>query len=135
MVAAAQSLQLFYGQFLPLGLSAPFIFLFLYGAYLLISTGILLVSLRTAGATISFSNDFPRGVFTIVMRDLIAVPLLVLIIISPLYGIIASFIIWLGLLRYFFQITWLQAFGAWIASGIIQILLIVLVIIPAFILL
>jgi len=127
--------QIFYSQFLPRGLEAPLLILLLYGAYLLISAGILLVALKTAGAKVNLVMDFPRGVFTIMIRDLIAIPLIAIVLAVPILGIIIAFIAWFGILRYFFQITWVQAFLTWILGSILQIILIVLLIIPLFFLL
>ncbi len=128
-LTTTDGLALFYSQIVPRGLETPFLLLLLYGIYLLVSAGILLFALRVAGGKIS-SQDFPKGVFTIVLRDLIAGPLIIFIILSPLFGILFSFIIWLGILKFMFHITWPQALLAWVASGVIQILLILLVIIP-----
>ncbi len=134
-LTTTDGLALFYSQIVPRGLETPFLLLLLYGIYLLVSAGILIFALRVAGSKISFSQDFPKGVFTIVLRDLIAGPLIIFIILSPLFGILFSFIIWLGILKFMFQITWPQALLAWVASGVIQILLILLVIIPVLFLL
>ena len=134
-LSTAQSLQMFYAQFLPRGLEVPFLILMLYGAYLLISSGILLVALKTAGAKVNYVMDLPRGVFTIMVRDFIAIPLIAVILVTPLLGIAIAFAIWLGILRYFFQITWPQAFMTWLVGSIVQLVLIVLLVIPAFLLL
>lgn len=134
-LSTAQSLHVFYAQFLPRGLEIPFLVLMLYGAYLLISSGILLVALKTAGAKINYIADLPRGIFTIMIRDLIAIPLIAVILVTPLIGIAIAFAVWLAILRYFFQITWPQAFMTWLVGGIVQLVLIVLLIIPAFLLL
>ena len=134
-IATAQALQFFYARFLPYGLETPFLLLFLYGVYLILAAVILFFALKISGVKVTYIADLPKGVFTIVLRDLLAVPLISLIMFSPVIGIIASFIIWFVMLKFLFQITWLQAFLTWMASGIIQIILIVLVIIPAFLLL
>ena|SRR3989344_2960292 len=134
-LSTIQGLALFYSQLVPRGLETPFLLLLLYGAYLLISAGILLFAVRAAGGKTSVTQDLPRGVFSIVLRDLIAGPLIIFVILSPLFGILFSFIIWLGILKFMFQLTWPQALLAWVASGVIQIILILLVIIPVLFLL
>ncbi len=126
------ALNLFYAQFLPRGFETPLLFLLLYVAYLLISAGILMIALRTAGASITYALDMPRAVFTIIVRDLIAIPLIAIILVAPIVGIIIAFVIWFGILRYFFQISWVQAFLAWLTGSIIQVILIALLIIPIF---
>jgi len=93
------------------------------------------VALKTAGAKVNLIMDLPRGVFTIIIRDLIAIPLIAIVLAAPILGIIIAFIAWFGILRYFFQITWVQAFLTWIVGSILQIILIVLLIIPLFFLL
>lgn len=134
-IPAGQAIAFFYAQLIPRGLEIPFILLLLYGVYLIAASGILLAALKTAGAKVNFIIDFPRAVLTIVIRDLIALPLIALILLSPIVGIVIAFAAWFVLLRFMFQITIVQAFLVWLASGIIQILLIILVLVPAFLLL
>ena len=134
-LSTAKSLTVFYAQFIPHGLEVPLLVLLLYGVYLLLSAGILMTALKTAGGSVSYLTDLPRGVFTILIRDLIALPLIAIILISPLIGILIAFLIWLGILRFMFQITWVQAFLTWLVGGIIQLVLVALVIVPLFLLL
>ena len=129
------NIEIFYAQFLPRGLEAGFIVLLLYGFYLFLSAGILLVALKTAGAKINYLADIPRGVFTIIVRDLIAIPLIAIVLVAPVLGIIIAFVVWFGILKFFFDITWVQALMTWVVGSIIQIILIALLIIPLFFLL
>ena len=130
-----EALMLFYSQFIPRGLELPFILLLLYGIYILIASGVLLLALKIAGAKINYQIDFPRSVITIVLRDFLTIPFLVLVLFAPIFGVIIAFIIWLGILKYMFQISWYQAFLVWLASGIIHLVLILLVIVPVILLL
>ncbi|HIJ98967.1 TPA: hypothetical protein H1005_03400 [archaeon] len=135
MAPPVEALQIFYAQFLPRGLEAPLLILILYGAYLFISAGILLVALKTVGAKVSLVIDLPRGVLTILIRDLIAIPLIAIILVTPIIGIIIAFAAWFGILKYFYDITWYQAVLTWIVGSIVQLVLIILIIIPLFLLL
>ncbi len=134
-IGTTEALSIFYSQFLPRGLELPLFILLLYGVYLLISAGILLTALKTAGGKVSYLMDLPRAVFTIILRDLITVPLIILALAIPIFGIIIAFVIWLAILKFIFQLSWLQAFLTWLVGGILQIILIVLVIIPLFLML
>ena len=129
-----EALMLFYAQFIPRGLELPFILLLLYGVYILVASGVLLAALKVAGAKINLGVDFPRSVITIVLRDFLTIPFLVLVLFVPILGVIIAFVAWLGILKYMFQISWYQAFLVWLASGIIHLILILLVIVQVILL-
>ncbi len=127
--------QFLYGQHIPRGLEVPLIILIIYIAYLLISAGILFYSLKIAGAQLDFAAGFPRAMLTVIIRDVLFFPLLALVFFLPILGAIIALIVWLGILKYMFNLKWSQAFIAWIIAIILPFIVVLLILIPVAIIL
>ncbi len=126
----AETLQFFYGQMVPTDFSGKVIFLVVYGVSLLVSALVLYYALRTLKGTKSFMQDFPKSLFTSFVRDLVIGPLLLVTYFFPILGIAAGFIVWLGLVKYMFQVSWVKALMAWIVAGLIYLVIIIFILLP-----
>ncbi len=128
-ILAGQALQFFYGQMVPRRMES-LVFVFIYGISLLVSSLVLYFALRSLGATKGFVQDFPKALFTSFIRDLIIGPIILLIYYHPIIGILAGFIVWLGLVKYIFQTTWVKALMSWIIAGLIYLVIMIFILLP-----
>lgn len=130
ILSATQSLKFFYGQMGPADFGGKVIFLLVYGVSLFISALVLYYALRSLKGAQSFMQDFPKALFTSFIRDLVIGPLLLITYYFPILGIAAGFIVWLGLVKYIFQIGWIKALMSWVAAGLIYLVIIVFILLP-----
>lgn len=126
----ALAAKLLYGQAIPSGYNVPLIILGIYIIYLVISGLILYFSVKLSGSQMTFMQGFPTAIFTTVIRDLIALPLIFIVFIFPFVGLIFAIVVWLGLIKFMFQIPWWRAIVAWIISIILPLVIAVFILIP-----
>ncbi|MFO7872108.1 MAG: hypothetical protein R6U26_00520 [Candidatus Undinarchaeales archaeon] len=126
----AETLQFFYGQMVPTDFSGQVIFLLVYGISLFVSALVLYFALKSLKGAKSFIQDFPKALFTSFVRDLVIGPLLLITYFFPILGIVAGFIVWLGLVKYMFQVSWVKALMSWVAAGLIYLVIIIFILLP-----
>lgn len=119
-----------YGTQIPRGFESSLITLSIYVLHLLISSIILYYSVKLAGGGLDFMTGFPRALFTILIRDLIALPLIFITFSIPFLGIIIAVIIWLGLIKFVFNLNWVKTVLAFLISLILPVVIILFILIP-----
>jgi len=119
-----------YGIEIPRKWELSIIALTIYAVHLAISGSVLYGSLKIGGGGFDFVSGFSRAIFTVFVRDLIALPLLVLMVGFPLFGMIVSLIAWLGLIKFVFQLSWARALLVFIITLILPFVILLLILIP-----
>jgi len=120
-----------YGIDFPRKWEISLVVLAVYVLHLALSGGVVYGSLRICGVSPDPITGFSKAVFTVFIRDLIALPLIGLIAVWPLFGIIVSFMAWFGLLKYLFGISWMRTIIVFLVSLILPFVILLLVLIPA----
>jgi hypothetical protein len=121
---------LLFGQTIPRGMEGPVILIGVYLLYLIISAVILYVSVKAVGYDKGFLAGLPAAIFTVFVRDLIIIPLIMLAFFLPLLGLVIGVVVWLGLIKYVFAIKWWQAVLGWLVSLLIPIVIALFILIP-----
>ena len=125
-----------YTSSIPLRTQNQLITLFIYAAHLAINGVIIFYALRIGGQRGAFINIFPRGVFVTLVRDLVMIPIIVLGSAFPVFGVLLGAIVWLGLIKYVFQLSWEHSAMVWLISIVLPIVIVLFIVIPiAFVLL
>ena len=126
----AMAYTFLYGMSFPSKWEISIIALAVYALHLAISGCIMFASLKVAGVSIDILTGFSKALFTIFARDLIALPLILLTAFFPIIGILISLILWLGIIKFVFQISWLHAALVFIISLILPFVILLFILIP-----
>jgi len=121
---------LYTGQ-LPLRVEDQLIALFIYALHLAINGGVMFYALKIGGGgSGSFMTDFPKAVFVTLARDLVMIPIIVIVSSYPIVGVLIGAVLWLGLIKYIFNLSWEQGAMVWLISIVLPIVIILFIVIP-----
>lgn len=128
--ALLMSSQFLYGMRVPRSWEASAVVLVIYAIHLAISALVLYYSVKITGGKSDFITAFPKALFTVFVRDLIVLPLLLTTAFFPLFGMFIAIVVWLGLIKYIFNLPWTKTVMVFIVSLILPIVVLLFILLP-----
>ncbi|MFH1425063.1 MAG: hypothetical protein ABIG20_05370 [archaeon] len=119
----------------PASFSLPITILLVYAVHLLVASSILYYAVRLSGAQLTPGTGFSKALTATFVRDILFIPLVLMGFLIPFFGLFIALVIWMGIVKLVFNISWARTVLAFLISIILPLVILLFILLPLFALL